>query len=96
MYKNCLLATSYRNLIVYFLNKFVDDSEVTGIIFKILRKSFQILTKDSVLNNINLTGLNEYPDKIFESLVVKFLFYIFLIKNIFSFQFYSKTNKISF
>lgn len=78
MYKNCLLTTSYRNLIVYFLNKFVDDSEVTGIIFKIIRKSFQILTKDSVINNINLTGLNENPDKIFDSLIVNFLFYIFI------------------
>jgi len=76
VYKNCLITSTYRNLIVYLLNNFINDSEVSGMIFKILRKSFQILNKDTILNNIDLNVLSETPDKIYEQLIVKFEFFL--------------------
>jgi len=41
------------------------------MIFKILRKSFQILIKDSVISIIDIKVLFETPEKIFEQLRVK-------------------------
>lgn len=46
------------------------------MIFKILRKSFQILTKESVLSMIDIKVLSDTPDNVFDQLVVKLLFVI--------------------
>ena len=67
------MTSTYRNLIVYLLNNFTSDSEVSGMIFKILRKSFQILTKDTVLSVIDIKVLSDTPEKIFEQLIVRII-----------------------
>lgn len=75
VYTNCLLTSTYRNLIVYLLNNFTSDSEVSGMIFKIIRKSFQILIKDSLISQIDIKVLSDTPEKIFEQLRVKKIFF---------------------
>lgn len=71
------MTTTNRNLIIYFLNNFIDDSEVAGMIFRILRKSFQVLTRDSLIKMIDQNDLTNSPQKIFDVLVVIKLFILF-------------------
>ena len=63
-------------MIIYFLNNFSDDSEIAGMIFRILRKSFQILTRESLIKLIDKNELKNSPQNIFDLLVVKRLYII--------------------
>ena len=65
---------TYRNRMLFFLKPFFNHSEIVGIIIKILRKIFQNLIKESIINFINYNEFHNFPDKIYESLIVRIIF----------------------
>jgi len=52
------------------LNPYLNHSEIIGMIYKIFRKCFQNLTNSSFIELIDISQLNEYPEKIAEGLIV--------------------------